>query len=1049
MKHNNSNTILPFKNEILNLKKKFEQWFSENHESLSPPNEQQLENLLNNFILEYKQNEDYQAKYHNLYNFASIAYLTISQQGLIIENNSFFEQLMESRPNHLVNKIFNHFIHTDDSSLFSSILEKTRATEKKHSCDLILLTLSGKEIFVHIEMKLQNQSINQNFPILMAITKVKDKKMIDEKHIRTKDTLDAILQTAPVPIFTIDPKGRVQFIWNSAAENLLGWNKKEILGKPLPIVPHERQKEFQEILHRINQGERLEGFETLRVKRDGTPIHIRIYTSPIYSSSGHIKGHTAVLMDITKQKKDHVEKHKFKTIIDNASYGISILDDKGRMTYVNKTMAALHGYAPSQLINRHYSIFHSKKEIKRVDHLIHQLKEEGNFTAEEVYHIRKDGTIFPSLMNGTIIKNDSNRPVFLSLTAIDITHQKKSDHLLQESQQWTKALLNAPTDVVVLIDRKGIVYSANETAYKRFKVKETELIGQSIWDFLPQSVYRNRSKQVENVFQTKQPIRFEDERNNRWNDNILFPVFNEENEVEKVAVFARDITERKESEKRIANIAADLKQIIERANIPIFSINNEEKIIEWNKKSEEITGFLREEVINKLCINDLIKKEYQLSFRKVFSNSIKRIDTVNYELPLITKDGRIIIVLLNTTARRDINGNVIGIICMGQDITELTHYRKDLEKIVIERTRDLKKALAATEESMERSQAILKSVADGLIVTDKQNHVIMMNKAAEDFLGVDLADVVNKPIDYAIREKTLREKVEYTFNKKTTGYSFDFELFGTSHREKIMRARTSIIRDKEAKPSGIVTIINDVTQEREIDRMKTEFLTTAAHELRTPLTSIRGFSEILMTRDTLTQEEQKRFISFINNQSVSLSNIINELLDIARIESGRGYSLKRIWMNPKKVIQQTIPYFENQSLIHSFEILTDKEEIQLFIDAEKIEQVLKNLISNAVKYSPEGGLITIQGGIKGNYYQISITDQGIGMDEEQVNKIFDKFYRADASNSAIEGTGLGMTIVRYIVEAHNGDVYVKSKLGKGTTVRILLPINIKLSQKNK
>jgi PAS domain S-box-containing protein len=382
---------------------------------------------------------------------------------------------------------------------------------------------------------------------------------------------------------------------------------------------------------------------------------------------------------------------------------------------------------------------------------------------------------------------------------------------------------------------------------------------------------------------------------------------------------------------------------------------------------------------------------------------------------------------------------------MSKDLEEsykkLEDYSKTLEEMVEERTREVNAALKDTAEARDRIDGIVKSVADGLIVTDTYNNVILMNRAAEDLLGVRLSEVIDRPIEYAIEEETLRERVRETLDKKSTGYFFDFHLPGDDPKHpRIMRARTSVIYDSERKETGIVTIMHDVTHEREVDRMKTEFISTAAHELRTPLTSIQGFSEILMTRDDLNPEEQNRFLSYINKQSVDLTNIINDLLDISRIESGRGFSLNKLVYNTTDSINNVIRYFQEQYKEHQFEVVTLDSPLELYADKEKMEQVFKNLLSNAAKYSPGGGLIRVIEKVSGGDYVVMIEDNGVGMTPEQLEKVFDKFYRVDASDTGIDGTGLGMTIVKHIVEAHKGQISLESEPGKGTVVTFMVPI---------
>ena len=378
-----------------------------------------------------------------------------------------------------------------------------------------------------------------------------------------------------------------------------------------------------------------------------------------------------------------------------------------------------------------------------------------------------------------------------------------------------------------------------------------------------------------------------------------------------------------------------------------------------------------------------------------------------------------------------------------RDITELARYRRRLEEMVEQRTRELHRALLEAEEARDRADGILKSVADGLVVTDTRDRVVMMNRAAEEALGIRLSEVIHRPIEYAILDDTLRERIRSTFEKRATGYQFDFELPGQNRsRMRVMRARTSVLQDKKGNHAGIVTILYDVTYEREIARMKNEFIATAAHELRTPVTSIRGFSEILMTRKELAVEETRKFLRYIHEQSSALAEIINDLLDLSRIESGEGFALEKAETDLCALIRKVTARHADYSKIHRFEVALPAGAIRFSFDAMKIEQVMDNILDNAVKYSPDGGVIRSGAKVENGRCTVRIEDQGIGMTREQAARVFERFYRADASNTAVSGTGLGMSIVERIVEAHGGKITVKSKPNQGTLVQFWLPVEI-------
>ena len=222
--------------------------------------------------------------------------------------------------------------------------------------------------------------------------------------------------------------------------------------------------------------------------------------------------------------------------------------------------------------------------------------------------------------------------------------------------------------------------------------------------------------------------------------------------------------------------------------------------------------------------------------------------------------------------------------------------------------------------------------------------------------------------------------------------------------------------------------------------MKSEFLSTAAHELRTPLTSILGFSEILLERK-LEKERLTRFLKIINKESQALSNLVNDLLDVSGIESGRGFKMKKASIELKEVILENVDLFKSQTDKHTFKINIPLHLPKIEADKDRIGQVIENLLSNALNFSPQGGEITVSVEEANDGVKIIITDEGMGISKKDLPHIFEKFYRADnASRAAIGGTGLGLAIAKYIIESHAGRISVESKLEKGSTFSFTLPL---------
>jgi len=240
----------------------------------------------------------------------------------------------------------------------------------------------------------------------------------------------------------------------------------------------------------------------------------------------------------------------------------------------------------------------------------------------------------------------------------------------------------------------------------------------------------------------------------------------------------------------------------------------------------------------------------------------------------------------------------------------------------------------------------------------------------------------------------------------------------------------------------IVLYFRDITSESEVDRMKSEFLSTAAHELRTPLSSIFGFAELMMTRK-MAPEQQQELLATIHRQAKLLINLINELLDLSRIESRQGKDFHRQLIRVHVIVDQTL-----KGLL----VNDDQRRVQLhmphgseciMVDPEKTMQALLNVISNAFKYSPNGGDIRLDTRLKEEgterFVGIRVTDQGIGMRPDELARIFERFYRADPSGT-IPGTGLGMSLVKEIVDLQQGHVQVESVPQKGTSVTLWFPL---------
>jgi len=342
-----------------------------------------------------------------------------------------------------------------------------------------------------------------------------------------------------------------------------------------------------------------------------------------------------------------------------------------------------------------------------------------------------------------------------------------------------------------------------------------------------------------------------------------------------------------------------------------------------------------------------------------------------------------------------------------------------------------------------KTKTILKNIADGVIVTDTDNKVLVVNSVAESWFGLSETDILDQPVEKIIYEQNLLSlinKIRIDGNHEDTTVELNIKP-DNKRKQIVLQAKAAQVIDSENRLIGIVTIFRDITKEKEIDRMKTELVSMVAHELRSPLTSIAGFSELLLD-EGVTPEQSREYAEIILKESNRLGDLINKFLDISRIESGKSQVHKTpVQMGHviESILEMNMYLAERKGMKVTLNIPDDLDTV--WVDREMMGEVILNLFSNAVKYSPDGKTITIEVEDKDDEQLVRVRDQGYGIPEKSLNKIFDKFYRVTDNEKLQEigGSGLGLSLVKEIIELHDGSIWVESKPGEGSTFTFSIP----------
>lgn len=471
------------------------------------------------------------------------------------------------------------------------------------------------------------------------------------------------------------------------------------------------------------------------------------------------------------------------------------------------------------------------------------------------------------------------------------------------------------------------------------------------------------------------------------------------------------------------------RDLYDNAPLPYQTLDENGRLLDVNPAWLTTLGYDRNAVLGK-SYRDFLHPDCRADFDRCLQLLVRGGQAQEHELQALHGDGQVLDISLDGRAEFLSDGGFRQAYCVFQDISERKRTKASLHN-----------ALAAAEEARDKIEAILQSVADGLIFTDMDNRIVLMSPSAETMCGQRLSDLFLQPLSSAIEDPQLSDHLLTIHSGEEQQAVMEIERSSAGEDPQILQAKLSLVMGNDGIKKGVITLLRDVSRERELDRLKSNFIAIAAHELRTPLSSVMGYSDLLLSETCFDSEQREEFISIINQKARVLEKIIDDLLNISRVESGRVIHVEKGWCDLAPELETLVNQYRQENDAHRFELVLPERPVELMVDKGKFIQVMENLLVNAIKFSPAESLVRICCDISEEDVLVSVQDEGIGMSEEQKARIFDKFYRADTSLTAKQGLGLGMAIVKNIVETHGGKIWVESRPAGGTKISFTLPID--------
>ena len=465
-------------------------------------------------------------------------------------------------------------------------------------------------------------------------------------------------------------------------------------------------------------------------------------------------------------------------------------------------------------------------------------------------------------------------------------------------------------------------------------------------------------------------------------------------------------------------------------------------ILETNPAFEKLTGYKTEEIISKSIEEIFDKKEIKELVKETLSKGFVEAKEISF----FSKDGEKIPVSCSSVLRKEKeeggDGLSIGYFLSIFDLRNIKEKEQTLinsQSAILNILEDVDLARMIAEEEKKKTEAIIYNFSDGLLFFDNEKILKIFNPQAEIYFEIKHKEVLGKEISFLLKLPKLKTLLNFLKDKHNRIFRQEIQI-----EENLILEITSLpISSEEGKQIGTLIILHDITREKRIEKTKSEFVSITAHQLRTPLSAIKWTMQMLLDNDLgKINEEQREFIEKAYKANERIVTIINDLLNVTRIEEGRQlYKLTLI----------DITVLVEEAII-SVKEMAEKKEIKLHIeldeelplikiDVEKIKIAIQNLIENAIRYTSAGGEVTISLKYIKNRIEFKVKDTGIGIPEEHQYRLFTKFFRTpQAITMETDGSGLGLFITKNIVEAHNGKIGFESEESKGSTFWFTLPL---------
>lgn len=622
-----------------------------------------------------------------------------------------------------------------------------------------------------------------------------------------------------------------------------------------------------------------------------------------------------------------------------------------------------------------------------------------------------------------------------ALLESEIAERKQTERDLRENQKKLAGILDNADEAIISIDERQQIQLFNQGAETIFGYQSEEIIGQPLDILLPKIFRQVHRQHIKNFADTAQQSRRMAERNGSVfglrKDGSKFLA---EASVAKLqtrsgmlfTVMLKDISERQQTQAKLENSQALLAKAERIAKIGSWEYDHEAKQRSWSDELYNILGFAKNGSIPSCQqILERIHPEDRLLVRKTLVKGHQQGQSWELNYRLLLPDGTIKYIESRGEPTVNSEGKVLRVLETIMDVSERIY----------------------AEQSLQRSEEQLRLITDTLPVLiayiDNQQRYCYNNRTYETWFGKPRSSLVGIHVKELVGKENYQKLLPY-IEMALAGKTITFESQPAAENGSSYWISGTYIPDINAngEVKGFFSMIDDITERKTVDRMKSEFISIASHEMRTPLTSIYGVIKLLCA-DRLGEltERGKVMANMALRNSDRLVHLVSDILDLERMESGRD-EITKATCDSANLIQQAIETVFSMAKERAITLETNSVPIEFTGDCDRLTQTLINLLSNAIKFSPSNSKVTIAAQLQDDNILFSVRDEGRGIPQDKLEAIFERFQQVDASDSRQKGgTGLGLAICRHIVEQHGGKIWVESAYGQGSTFFFTIPFS--------